>query len=252
MVYVDFHCHLQHQAFAKGIHRRVERMIEKNVIAINTGFNLEGNKKALEHYNEYPKRLYPAIGLSPHDVPKSSLETELEFIEQNAEKAIAIGEIGLDRHHFKTQSEWDAQEKAFVAQLELAERLKKPVVVHSRNAEKEVIEILKSFKNERVMHFFLLPKLMDACLDAGLYLSIPTLKSKEQKKLFRDVPLERMVLETDSPYGINDTTKRNEPANVITSYERVAEIKKMPLKEIELIIFDNFKTITSYGMVYNG
>ncbi|HIH20998.1 TPA: TatD family hydrolase [Candidatus Micrarchaeota archaeon] len=241
--FIDFHCHLEHRQFEKGIHRLVERMKDKNVFALNTGSNLAANKKTLEQCAAYPQRLWAAIGLSPHDAATANLEQELEFISANAHKAIAIGEIGLDHFYFKTPDEHRAQDKAFVAQLELAEKLRKPVVVHSRDAEEQVIETLASFKTPGVLHFFLKPKLLQKALDAGLYLSIPTLKSKEQKKIFRDAPLERIFLETDSPYGLN-TGERNEPSNVTTSYERLAEIKKMPLNEVALKISDNFKKIT--------
>ncbi|MFH1056734.1 MAG: TatD family hydrolase [Candidatus Micrarchaeota archaeon] len=243
MVFVDFHCHLQHPLFSKGIHRIVERMGKKNVVAINTGFNIEGNEKTFEQCARYSKRLYPAIGLSPHDVLKTDVEKELEYVEKNAAKAIAVGEIGLDFHYFKQPEEQKKLEKAFAAQLEIAERLGKPVVVHSRDAEEKTIEILSSYEMPRVLHFFLLPKLLGKALDAGLYVSVPTLKSKDQKKMFADVPLEKLFLETDSPYGTN-TGQRNEPSNVIASYERLAEIRKTPLKEIALMLFGNFKTVT--------
>ncbi|MEM4254983.1 MAG: TatD family hydrolase [Candidatus Norongarragalinales archaeon] len=245
-MFVDFHAHLNHEAFSKGIVKVVERMLEKNVIAVNTGFNMAGNKKALEQMAQHPKSLRAAIGLSPHDVPNADLEKELEFIEQNASKAIAIGEIGMDFHHFKYHSQHKAQEKVFIMQLELAQKLGKPVVMHTRKAEAEVIDIISSYTMPRVLHFWLEAKLLTKAIDVGCYVSVPTFKSKEQKKIFRNAPLERMLLETDSPYGLN-SSERNEPANVIVSYERLAEIKKMPLKEVELSIYENFKKIAKAG-----
>jgi TatD DNase family protein len=243
-MFLDFHCHLQHNDFSKGIVKVVERMAEKNVFAVNTGFNIEGNEKTLAQKKQHPTRLYAAIGLSPHDAPKANLERELEFIENHASEIVAIGEIGLDFHYFKTRDEQKKQERAFLAQMELAEKLSKPVVVHSRNAEEKCIELMASFKTPGVLHFFLLPKLLSKAIDAGLYVSIPTIKSKDQKKLFSSVPLDRILLETDSPYGLIDSKERNEPANVLTSYERLAETRRMPLKELELMIFSNFRKIT--------
>ena len=241
--FLDFHCHLEHDAFAKrGMRKIVERMVEKNVFAVNTGYALEANKRVLAQCAAF-KNLYAAVGLSPHDVPKESLDENLEFAEAHANEIVAIGEIGLDHHHFKKHLEQKAQEKAFLAQLELAEKLGKPVVVHSREAEEKTIEILSSFKNPRVLHFFLEPKLLGKALDAGLYVSVPTFKSKNQARVLENAPLDRILLETDSPYGLN-TGGVNEPSNVIVSYERLAEFKKMPLKEVALTIFENFKTIT--------
>ena len=223
-------------------------MVEKNVFALNTGSNLEANKKTLEQCAKY-KNLYCAIGLSPHDVmasnPEENLQENLDFIEMHSEEIAAIGEIGLDHHYFKKPDEHKAQEKAFTAQLELADKLGKPVVVHSRNAEEKVIEILSSYSTPRVLHFFLKPKLLEKALDAGLYVSIPTFKSKEQKKVLTSAPLDRVFLETDSPYGLNTTSEINEPSNVIVSYERLAEFKKTPLKDVALRIFENFKRITN-------
>ena len=241
-MFLDFHCHLQHPAF-QGIKGIVEKMVEKNVFAVNTGFNIQGNKKTLEQSGKY-KNLYAAIGLSPHDVPKSDLEEELEYIETNASEIVAIGEIGLDFHYFKNPDEQKKQEKAFLAQMELAEKLKKPVVVHSRDAEEKCIGLMASFKTPGVLHFFLEPKLLNKALDAGLYVSIPTIKNKDQKKLFMTVPLDRVFLETDSPYGLINSKERNEPSNVFTSYERLAELRRMPLKELELMISNNFRKIT--------
>ncbi|MBS3070432.1 TatD family hydrolase [Candidatus Micrarchaeota archaeon] len=245
-MFIDFHCHLNHPAFAKGIIRIVERMLEKNVLAVNTGFNIEGNAKALEQTALHGKSLRAAIGLSPHDVPNADIEKELAFIEQNARQAIAIGEIGMDFHHFKDPAQHKAQEKAFVAQLELAQKLGKPVVMHTRDAEAQVIDIVCSYTMPRILHFWLEPKLLTKALDCGMYVSIPTIKSKEQKKIFRNTPLDRMLLETDSPYGLN-TPDRNEPSNVLVSYGRLAELRKMPLKEVELTIYENFKKITKAG-----
>ncbi len=247
-MFIDFHCHLTHKAFEKGIHNLVERMANKDVVGLNTGYTLEANKRVLEQCARYPARLKPAIGLSPHDVPHADLDKELEFIESHAEKILAVGEIGMDFHYFTKPEEHAAQEKAFVAQLELAEKIGKPVVVHTRDAEEKCIEILASYKMPRILHYWLQPKLLTKALDAGLYVSVPTLKSKEQKKIFINTPLERLFLETDSPYGLN-TTERNEPANVVVSYERLAEVKKMPLKEVSLKLFENFKRVTK---AYNG
>ena len=135
MVFIDAHCHLEHKDFAKDFELVVGRMKQADVIALNTSGAPGENQRVLEHAKQHPGSLLCAIGLSPHDAPKADLQQELEFIEQNASKAAAIGEIGLDFYYFKKLEERNAQRNAFAAQLELAEKLGKPEFIQSREAE---------------------------------------------------------------------------------------------------------------------
>ncbi len=137
-------------------------------------------------------------------------------------KLVAIGEIGLDYKWAATEEEKHLQMECFVSQLQLAERMGLPVVVHSRDAENECIEVLQSFNIPYMMHCFSGSReaALKACEGRGI-ISIPPLRNKERKQFIRDLPIEKLVAETDAPY-IGKT-----PADAAESIKMIAEIKGM-------------------------
>ena len=220
---VDCHAHLAHPDFAADLDAVVGRMRAAGAVAVNTGSNLEANKKALAITSRFPDVLKTAIGLSPHDANREPLDGNLRFIRAHADEICAIGEIGFDFHYFKKEEERERQRVAFSAQLDLAESLDLPVVVHSREAEGEAIALLAKRKGVRILHCFLMPALLDAALKAGCLVSLPTLKSKSQVTLIERAQEGRVLCETDSPYLWRGG--RNEPANVAEVYAEMARLR---------------------------
>ncbi len=246
---IDVHCHLD---FLEKEGIKVEQAIKnarknKVKIIICNGVNPEQNKKILALAEEYSE-VKPAIGVYPIDALKLSnkqIDEEINFIKKNKNKIIAIGEIGLD---FKEdQINQEKQKEVFAKFIDLAKELNLPISVHSRKAELETIELLEELKAKKVhMHCFMGKiKLAERIAKNGWYLSIPScVKYNEQFQLIiQKVPIENLLAETDSPYLHPDKKWPNEPAKVIESYKKIAEIKKLPLKEVEKIIESNFKNL---------
>ena len=221
---VDCHAHLAHPDFAADLDAVVGRMRAAGAVAVNTGSNLEANKKALAITSRFPDVLKTAIGLSPHDANREPLDGNLRFIRAHADEICAIGEIGFDFHYFKKEEERETQRQAFIAQLDLAEELNLPAVIHTREAEAEAISLLAERRqSDAVLHCFLQPELLEAAMKAGCLVSLPTLKNKARVSIIESVAEGRVLCETDSPYLWRGG--RNEPANVAEVYGELERLR---------------------------
>src|SRR3989338_5510755 len=205
MSFVDVHTHLdyiQHDTIENVLKRAKESGV--NVI-INNGTNPAKNRISLELAEKYPC-VKAALGLYPTDALKmtdSEIDAELDFIKVNNDKIIALGEVGIDYHWIKDASEQKREREIFEKVLKLAEKLKKPILVHSRKAEEDAIEMIKNFKVKKViMHCFggnlkLVPKIVDF----GWSFSIPAnvVRDNHFQKIVEMVPTTQILTETDAP-----------------------------------------------------
>jgi len=242
----DAHCHLEHKDFDADRDAAVQRAKDAGVkAAVNAGNNPSDNRKLLALREEFGRSFFKCVlSLSPHYAPSAQegvLEEELRFIESNKGKIAGIGETGLDFFHFHDELERSLQKKAFEGFLQLAESLDLPVVIHSRNAEKECFEILAGYRCRVVLHCFLKPAFLQEALSKGYFVSLPTLKSKAREKIAKKAPLSSLLCETDSPYLWQGG--RNEPANVAESYAAVAGAVKMPLEKVAEEIDANVESL---------
>lgn len=239
--FIDAHCHLIHEAYAYPL-EYVQRAKEVGLTAAlcTTGMKME-HQKVLDLCASRNDFLYPVIGVSPYDavtLTSEELEFQLSFIEKNKSKIVGIGEIGLDFHHFTKNEEWKAQEKVFTSQIELAQSLDLPIVLHTRKAELRTYEILEEYKFPRAMlHCFLVPDIAKKASEKGIIISLPTLKSKNREKIAKNIPLANIVCETDSPYLW--PTFPSEPSNVREVYEKIAEYRKTSLEKVKEQVFNN-------------
>lgn len=243
---IDIHCHLDFYD-DKKIEEIIKRARKINVkIIVCNGVKPESNRKVLDLAAKYPE-IKPALGLYPIDALKLSdkeVDAEISFIRKNKEKIIAIGEVGID---LKESEDIVKQKKNFQKIIDLALELDKTLIVHSRKAEKETIEILEKNKVKKVvMHCFNGNfKLIQKIIENGWKMTIPTnVKSSEHfQQVIARAPLENLLCETDSPFLHPDKLRDNEPANVLVSYQKIAEIKNLKLNEVEQIIERNFNSL---------
>ena len=242
---IDVHCHLD---MLKDIEKIVSNSRKNKVLKIVTaGVDFKTNRKSLELAEEF-EEVEVAVGIYPDEALKMSneeIDSEIEFIRKNDDKISAIGEVGMD---FKGENkDVEKQKKFFEKFIRFSIELGKPIVVHSRKAEEECIEILEKMKAEKVvMHYFSGGlKLVERIVKNGWFLSIPTaIKNSEHfQKVAEMVPLENLLCETDSPYSHPDKKFPNEPGNVVESYKMIGKIKKMPLEEVEKEIEKNYKIL---------
>ena len=245
---IDVHCHLD-LVEKEGL--KIEKIIEKcrkNKVGliITQGVEKKSNRKVLEYASNY-KEVKVALGFYPThttEVKKEEIDEEIEFIRKNAGKIVAIGEVGLDLKELKSL---EIQKEAFEKFIALSIELDKPIIVHSRKAEEECIDILEKMKAKKViMHCFSgKMSLAKRIRELGWSFTIPTsVKNSEHfQKIIADTDISQLLCETDSPYLHPDKGFPNEPANVVESYKKIAEIKKLSVKDVEKKIEDNFKRL---------
>jgi len=245
MVFIDVHCHLDR---CKGNSEEIMgRARNANVgIIINNGVGKEANKKTLELSKKF-EEVKAALGIYPIDALKltdKEIDLEIDFIRKNKEKVVAIGEVGLD---LKESKEIDKQIKNLSKFIDLAKELDVPIIVHSRKAEKECIELLeKTGAKKVIMHCFSGDfKLVERIKNNKWSFSIPAVIkfSEHFQKLSREIPIEQIFCETDSPYLHPNKKMNNEPALVVEGYKKIAEIKGISLEECEKKIESNYNNL---------
>ena len=242
-MYIDVHCHLDDARFddRDEVIKRAEKA--KVVAIINNGASPERNRKTLDLVKKY-KIVKKALGFYPghvHEFDDKEIEKELNWIEK--QKPIALGEIGLDF----TYADKERQEKYFRKFIALGKKLDIPLIVHTRKAEKRVIEILEEEKAKKVvLHCFSgKHKLLKRTELLDVYFSIPPIivHSRHFQELVAKVPLTRLLTETDAPWMAPVKEERNEPANVVVTVKEIAKIKKVEEEEVMKAIFSNYQKL---------
>jgi len=219
------------------------------------GSDIPSSKKALEMHG-LDRHIIPAVGIHPHDAKKASGDaiTELEEL-ASMEPVVAVGEIGLDFHYNFSPPE--IQMAVLRKQIQMAHRVGKPLILHSRESQKELLAILREEEGEKcggVIHCFSgTVKEAEDLLKLGFYIGftgIVTYKSAvELKKVAQTVPLDRMLVETDAPYLTPNPHrgKRNEPSYIPLIVDELARIRKTPADELGRALLDNTRRLFSIG-----
>lgn len=246
MKLVDTHCHIYGKQYEEDIEEVLKRAEEKLEFMVNIGYDMDSSKISVEMADKYPF-IYATIGFHPTDISGYSeeAEKELEELAKNP-KVLAIGEIGLDYHWMKDEKE--IQKEVFRKQMELAKRVGKPVVIHTRDAMSDTIEILDEYPEvEGIVHCYpgsyeSAVKLMDRYY-FGVNGVVTFKNNKKTKEAVAKIPLERIILETDAPY-LTPTPyrgKRNEPMYVEYVAAEIAEIKGITVEEVIKVTTENAK-----------
>lgn len=246
---VDTHCHLNHKDFnddREDIFKEIEENME---FVVNIGYDLSSSRKSVEYAEKY-KNVYATVGLHPTDIGDEwnpIVENALLEMGKN-EKVVAIGEIGLD-YHWMTKNE-SVQKQWFREQMEIARKLNKPVVIHTREATEDTVKILKEFPDlHGIVHCY--PGSYEIAMEViGNYYfgigGVLTFKnSKKMVEVVKKLPLERLVIETDAPYLTPEPFrgKRNLPEYVKYVVEKIAEIKGVSAEEVAKITNQNAKEV---------
>lgn len=246
----DSHCHLDDEKFEEDREKVICHIFSSGVTKlISAGYSLEGSKRALELAKNYPQ-IYTVSGISPNDIADNveAIEEQLEQIKLLAreEKVVGIGEIGLDYYWNKENK--DLQRFAFIKQIELANLLNLPIVIHAREAVMDTLQILKAHPVNKKGVFHCCPfnpELIKEALKLGFYISFAgpvTFKnSKNADEVILLVPEDRILIETDSPYLSPEPNrgKRNDSSNVKYIAEKIAKVKGYDIEEIAKITYDN-------------
>jgi TatD DNase family protein len=243
---IDSHAHLEMKEFDNDRNDVIERAKAAGVdFIVTVGTNLRLSRKAVALAGQH-ENIYATIGVHPHDVGKIDNKTYDDLKELAREKkVVAYGEIGLD--YFRNIAPQAQQIEKFSEQLQLARELNLPVVIHDRDAHDQSLKMVKSSGIHRgVFHCFSGDyEMAKQCLDWGFYLSVPGVvtfnKSKTMQDVVKRLPLSSFLLETDCPYLTPDPFrgKRNEPAYIVHTAKKVAEIKGLSWEEVATVTAQN-------------
>lgn len=265
--YIDIHCHTNFQAFKEDYKNAIGRALDADTWLINVGTQLSTSRRAVEIAHEYPEGVYAAVGLHPIHTGKS-YHDEKELGEGGKEftsrgevfnhdaylalasdpKTVAIGECGLDYYRAEPESV-EKQKQAFIGQIRLANEIKKPLMLHVRNAYEDTLAILKEHaKVKGVVHFFAgTAEQAKAYLDFGFLLSFAGVLTftRDYDSAVTAVPLDMILTDTDSPYVAPAPYrgKRNEPSYVREIVRKIAEIKSVSEEEVLSAIAANARRL---------
>ncbi len=250
---IDAHCHFNFHSFEKDYDSIIKQAFEAGVTKIiNVGTKIDSSELAVELAQKY-KNLYAIVGVHPHhaDKLKSDWLEKLQQLAKNP-KVVAIGEIGMDYFSYKSNDIVDPklQKEVFIRQIELAHKLKLPLQIHNRQAGKDILDILLNHKS-----YLLNPPGMFHCMSGNLdflekvlglgfyvgfdgnitYKGIAPGEATELKELVKYTPLDRILVETDSPFLTPEPHRgnRNLPEYVIIVGDFIAKIKGIPFQKLE-------------------
>ena len=248
----DSHAHYDDEAFDKDRDCLLSTLEEQGVgCIVNVGASFQGAKDSVELSMRYP-HVYAAVGVHPDHVGELD-EVKMQHLREmcTMEKTVAVGEIGLD--YYWDEPDADIQKKWFIRQLNLALEVDKPIIIHSREAAKDTADILLSdeYKELRgVIHCYSYsPEMAKQYFDAGYYLGVGGVVTyKNAKKLVDTVsmmPLERILLETDSPYltPVPNRGKRNSSLNLPYVVEKIAQLKNVSEDEVIAVTNENARKL---------
>ncbi len=257
MLLVDVHAHLDFPHFSKDLKEVIERARNVGVVGIiSQGVHHASNKRTLELAAKYDI-VKAALGLYPLNAPNVEVHDEqdddfdrhsvsvddtLRFIREHAKEIAAIGEVGID---LKYSDDEQHQVENFTRILQLSNAIKKPVIIHSRKAEKLVLDILEDTKHKNaVLHCFSGgKKLIQRAVDLGLPLTVTSNANRLQhfQLVARMVPSQQLLTETDAPYLSPIAGERNEPQNVRHAVEVIAKEKGLTPEEVARAIYMNYQ-----------
>ncbi len=249
---IDSHCHLDHEPLISNLENVIQRSKDVGIIKILTICTTLKSFINIKKIITKDEIIFGTFGIHPHEVKNDKINKNLIIKEiSNNKKIIGVGETGLD--FFYNHSDKKDQIDSFDEHINAAISLKIPLIVHSRNAEKETLEILENYKNKGLkilMHCFTgSKKFAEKLLDLNAYFSasgIITFKNSiELQETFKFIPLNKLLIETDSPYLAPEPNrgKKNEPSFVKFTAEKLAKIKDISSNDLIRITSSNFNTL---------
>ena len=252
-MFIDTHAHLQDQLYP-NLKDVLENGKQNNVQKIIcASYDLNSSILSCNLSEEY-EEIFATVGVHPENCEEYNehVEQQLETLCKMRKKAIAIGEIGLDYHYTKENKE--TQKRVFIAQIKLAHKLKLPIVIHTRDAIGDTLEIVENYseyiKNGCVFHCFHGSKeVLKIIMDKGFYVSYGGAITFNNANTLREIvsltPLDRILTETDCPYmsPVPFRGKTNQPKNIPIIAQKISEIKNIEINNLEKILEENTKNI---------
>jgi TatD DNase family protein len=247
MKYIDVHCHLESERFNQDLDEVLKRAKDSGVeFVINSGTDSGRNKETLELSKKYPL-IKCSFGRYPVGNSSKDLEKEMKWIEEHKDNCLLIGEIGLD---YAEGDNKENQKLMFREMISFAKKINRPILVHTRKAEADVLEVLEEECRDKkihvILHCFMGNKnLIKRGAQNGWYFSVPAVITRLQhfQTLVGMVDLKQLLTETDAPYLAPKAGERSELRDVAITIREIAKIKKLTEQEVAEQIYENTKKI---------
>lgn len=260
---IDIHCHLDHEYYKDNLNQLLKEFKEENILVITNGVDFNTNLFCLKLAKEN-KNILAALGFYPEDAldretyfkdseihEKKKLKDSLDLMKKYKKDFIAFGEVGLDLFQGK---DIENQKDALNRIIKIAIEQNKPIIIHSRKAEKELINFLEDKKlnpDKIILHCFSGKKsIINQAIEKGFNFSIPANITRNEifQYIAKSAPLTKIFTETDGPYLSPDKNQDgsfsiNHPRNIRGTIKKIAEIKKLPEEQIETQIEENFNRV---------
>jgi len=247
---IDVHCHLCQPEFDNDRDEVILKCKKELKAVITSCAHPKDFDLTMKMIDKYKNFVFASFGVHPEylkEISGKEIDNFIELIKNNKERVIAVGETGLDYWWEKEVNLQMKQKELFLQFIELSKEIKKPLVIHCRDAFEDTIKILENEDAKEVnMHMFGKHNLTSRIIENGWYISMNTiiLRSKSYGKVIRDCPLERLMLETDAPWLapkqlIEGVKSRNDPTSIKLVAEKIAEIKNISFNNVDMITTEN-------------
>ncbi len=242
---IDSHSHIDEIENTDSVIAEARKNHIRAVIAVGTSFT--SNQRIMALAEKYPRYIYPALGLFPWNIADDNFQDNMIYIRENIHRAIGMGEIGLDYSKgVKERASKEIQKSVLRELLEIAKANNKPALIHSRYSWKDCFNITHELNHTKaVFHWYTGPlSILDKIIESGYYISAsPSAEyHEEHRAAIKAAPLERLILETDSPVTYHRGTEfryESRPADVVRTLNAVSEIKNIDKETVAEITFEN-------------
>ena len=249
---IDTHCHIDFEEYDKDRDEVITRAKDKLDAVIVSGIGYESNQGVLDLSEKYKDFIYPSFGYHPVSSQKCSdeeLRLAHEHLIENLDKIVAIGEVGMDYFYVKDKALREKQKEIFLSFIEIANEYEKPLLMHVRDCEKKALNIVEEYDN--------IPYVIFHCYSGSLktakrimnhenyFMSFSTMLcySEEHQNLIKNISLDNVLTETDSPYLAMTKEERNEPVNVVNAVKKIAEIQNKDIELVDTITTNNARKV---------
>ena len=249
---IDTHCHIDFEEYDSDRDNIIKRAQEKLDAVIVSGIGYESNQGVLELCSKNKDFIYPSFGYHPvssQNYGEEELKLAQSHLIDNLNNIVAIDEVGMDFFYVKDKALREKQREIFLSFIEIANDYKVPLLMHVRDCEKKALNMVLEYDN--------IPYVVFHCYSGSLktakrimdkdnyYMSFSTMLcySKAHQDLIKNISLDHVLTETDSPYLAMTKEERNEPANVVNAVKKIAELKNMDVENVDSITTNNAREV---------
>ena len=249
---IDTHCHIDFEEYDKDRNEVISRAQDKLDAVIVSGIGYESNKGVLDLCSKYEGFIYPSFGYHPvssQNCSDEELKQAHSHLIENINNIVAIGEVGMDYFYVKDKAMREKQKEIFLTFIEIANEYKVPLLMHVRDCEKKALNIVLEYDDIPYVVFHCFSgssKTARRIMEKDNYfMSFSTMLcySKQHQDLIKNISLDHVLTETDSPYLAMTKDERNEPANVANAVKKIAEIQNEDIETVDRITTDNARKV---------